>query len=54
LISFPPKARVRYALVYLTPDSTAEGNQSFTVTLFSPTNLTIGDGSGTVAITDDD
>jgi chitinase len=54
LISFPPKARVRYALVYLAADAVVEGDQSFTVTLFTPTNLTIGDGLGTVTITDDD
>jgi hypothetical protein len=53
-ITFGPKTRVKYALVYLAADATAEPTQSFTVTLSSPVNLTIGDGSGTVTITDDD
>jgi chitinase len=53
-LTFPPKARVRYALVYLTPDTGAEATQSFTVNLSAPSGLTIGDGTGTVTLLDDD
>jgi chitinase len=41
-------------LVYLTADTIVEGNETFDVTLSSPVNVTIGDGTGTVTIVDDD
>jgi hypothetical protein len=53
-ITFRPKARHRYVLVYLTPDQLVEGNQSFSVNLSSPVNATIADGTGTVTLVDDD
>jgi Calx-beta domain len=53
-IVFRPKARVMYVLIYLTADQYVEGNETFNVTLSSPVNLTIGDGTGTVTIVNDD
>lgn len=48
------KTRVMYVLIYLTADQFVEGNETFNVTLSSPVNLTIGDGTGTVTIVNDD
>jgi hypothetical protein len=53
-LTFRPKARVMYALIYTTPDAVAESDETFDVTLSSPVNLTIGDGTGTVTLLDDD
>lgn len=53
-LTFGPKTRVRSVLVYLAADTAVEGNETFDVTLSSPVNLTIGDGTGTVTIVDDD
>jgi hypothetical protein len=53
-VTFRPKARVKYALVYLHGDAASEDDEGFNVTLSSPVNLTIGDGTGTVTIVDDD
>jgi chitinase len=53
-LTFGPKTTVRYVLVYLTADTIVEGNETFDVTLSSPVNVTIGDGTGTVTIVDDD
>jgi chitinase len=53
-INFRPKARVMYALIYVTPDEVADGTKTFNVTLSSPVNMTIGDGSATVTLLDDD
>jgi chitinase len=53
-LTFRPKARVAYVLIYTTPDAAVDGDKTFDVTLSSPVNLTIGDGTATVTITDDD
>lgn len=53
-ILFRPKARVVYVLIYLAPDAVVEGNETFNVTLSSPVNATIGDGTATVTLVDDD
>jgi hypothetical protein len=53
-LTFRPRTRVRYALIYTTPDTDIEGTETFDVTLSSPVDLTIGDGTGTVTIVDDD
>jgi hypothetical protein len=53
-LTFRPKARVMYALIYTTPDVDVEGTETFDVTLSAPVNLTIGDGSATVTLLDDD
>jgi chitinase len=53
-LTFRPKARTMYALIYTTPDDDPEGDETFDVTLSAPVNLTIGDGTGTVTLLDDD
>jgi chitinase len=53
-LTFRPKARVMFALIYTTPDAAVEGDETFNVTLSAPVNLTIGDGSATVTLLDDD
>jgi chitinase len=53
-LTFPPKAVVRWVLVYITADQVTEGNETLNVTLSSPIGGTIVHGTGTVTIVDDD
>jgi Tol biopolymer transport system component len=52
--TFPPLTTSAVVFVPLVNDSVAEPNETFGVTLSGPVNATIGDGSGTITITDDD
>ncbi len=53
-LTFRPKARTTYVLIYLTAETFVEGNETFNVTLSSPVNATIDDAVGTVTIVNDD
>lgn len=53
-ITFPAGVRVRWALVYVVSDDVGEGDEVLAVTLSSPTGATIGEGTGSVTILDDD
>jgi chitinase len=53
-LTFRPKARVMFALIYVSPDVVDDGDKTFDVTLSAPVNLSIGDGTATVTLLDDD
>lgn len=53
-LTFAPKSRVKWVLVYLTADQVVEGDETFEVRLTNPANATIAHGTGTVTVIDDD
>jgi hypothetical protein len=53
-ITFPPFATSQMVPVTIVGDLTLEANETFSVTLSSPGNATIEDGTGIVTISDDD
>lgn len=53
-LSFAPGQLSKAISVSVIADELAEGSDQFTVTLFSPTNASLGDGFGTATIADDD
>ena len=53
-LTFNPGKTTRVFTVNINDDSIDEPNESFNVNLSSPTGATIGDGSGTAVIIDDD
>ncbi|MGP4054268.1 Calx-beta domain-containing protein [Mycobacterium sp. 4D054] len=54
VIEFAPGVTSRTVHVDIVGDTVAESNETFTVTLSSPTGATIADGTATGTITDDD
>ena len=53
-VTFVPGSTAETIDVPILPDALDEDNETYTVLLSSPTNATIGDGSGLGTITDDD
>jgi hypothetical protein len=53
-LTFAPGETEKTISVAVTGDVTAESNETFTVTLSSPSNATLGTGEGTGTITNDD
>ncbi len=53
-LSFAPGQLTRQIIVPVNGDTTAEGNETFFVTLSNPTNATIADAQGQGTIVDDD
>ncbi|MBE7416662.1 MAG: tandem-95 repeat protein [Ideonella sp.] len=53
-LTFAPGTTTQTITVPITNDALFEGNESFTVTLASPTNATIADGTGVGTIVDND
>ena len=49
-LSFAPGQTAKTIVVPITDDAAAEGQENFTVSLSSPSNATIADGTGTVTI----
>jgi hypothetical protein len=53
-VTFAPGVTTQSVSVALVPDTLVEANETFTVTLQSPVNATLGDASGTGTISNDD
>jgi hypothetical protein len=54
IVTFLPGETSKFLTLRVVGDSEQEGSETFTVELFDPANATIGTGTGTVTISDDD
>lgn len=53
-VNFAPGTTTQWVTLPILADGTSEPAETFTITLSNPTNLTLGDSSGTGTIVDDD